>query len=258
MTLGQLQNELSVKARYVISGLILAALILNWVPQVDILASEYLADTISSNAIVYGVVRTLNGVISVAQSAEVGVGVASVGLGEILDPVNDLIERFSTLLLVTLTALGISNVLLILSSSFAFKVLVTLVGFVAMGMLWMKSHQISYGLRIIIALLILRFVLVLQIGFVWLFDRLYFDATGEQALSVLQATINFVESLKESFTSFSIADLAFGDTPTIDTGDVGENIATSVVTLSVGMLFKSILIPIGTLWLSYKAVARLI
>ena len=97
------------------------AIVFNWWPTLDALAENYLSDTIQSNLIVFGVVRSLNGVISVVQSAEVGVGVAGVGLGEIFDPVNDLVERFSGLLLVTLTALGVQQVILLFTTSVILK-----------------------------------------------------------------------------------------------------------------------------------------
>jgi hypothetical protein len=98
---------------------------------------------------------------------------------------------------------------------------------------------------------------VLQVGVVWLFDWLYFDATGEAAVSVLEATIRVVENLKESIENINIGELIFGaDIPALKNEDLGAQISSSVVTLIVGMLFKSIIIPVGTLWLGYKAVAR--
>ena len=68
-------------------------------------ASETHAEDALRNALVtFAVARTLNGVISAAQGTEValepgGVGVV-LSVGEILDPINDLIERFSAVMLV--------------------------------------------------------------------------------------------------------------------------------------------------------------
>lgn len=227
-------------------------LIANWLPQIDVRAQAYLTDTISSNAIVYGVVRTLNGVISVVQTAEIGVGIASIELGQIVDPINDLVERFSSLLLVTLTALGIANVLLLLTTSMVFKVLFTLVGIVTIALLYTETRWQNLALRIVVVAFLIRFLLIIQVTLVWAFDWLYFDTTGQEALSVLQATINVVESLKERITSISLSDLAFGNAGDFEAEDISGGIANSVVTLSVGMLFKSILIPVGTIWLGLK------
>ncbi len=66
--------------------------------------------------ITFALARTLNGVISVVQGTEVALQPAGVGLtltpGEILDPVNDLVERFSWIMLGATISLGIQQVLL--------------------------------------------------------------------------------------------------------------------------------------------------
>jgi len=247
-----LNKTMAFNHRAIISALIVMVLIANWLPQIDVRAQAYLTDTISSNAIVYGVVRTLNGVISVVQTAEIGVGIASIELGQIVDPINDLVERFSSLLLVTLTALGIANVLLLLTTSLVFKVLFTLVGIVTIALLYTETRWQNLALRLAVVAFLIRFLLIIQITLVWAFDWLYFDTTGQEALSVLQATVNVVESLKERITSISLSDLAFGNAGDFEAEDMSGGIANSVVTLSVGMLFKSILIPVGTIWLGLK------
>lgn len=66
--------------------------------------------------VAYGLARTLNGVISVAQGTELSLQPAGVGLtltpGEVLDPVNDLVERFSWVMLAAASSLGVQRVLL--------------------------------------------------------------------------------------------------------------------------------------------------
>jgi len=64
----------------------------------------------------FAVARTLNGLISVAQGTTLAVEPAGIGadfaFGEILDPINDLIEQFSWIMLVSTTSLGIQKLLL--------------------------------------------------------------------------------------------------------------------------------------------------
>ncbi len=249
--------QLNHATRVLITLAILLVITTNWLPQIDLIAQQFLSDSISSNAIIFGVVRTLNGVISVIQSTDIGIGIASVSIGEILDPVNDLIERFSALLLVTLTALGIAQVLLLLTLSLPVKIIFTAVAFACGLSLWLKPNWFPRLLKWALLIIFIRFIFVLQVGVVWLFDWLYFDATGEAAVSVLEATIRVAENLKESIENINIGELIFGaDIPALKNEDLGAQISSSVVTLIVGMLFKSIIIPVGTLWLGYKAVAR--
>jgi len=245
--------EVSNKVKAALTLCIVVSVIVNWLPYFDTMAQLYLSDTIASNAIVFGVVRTLNGVISVVQSADVGVGIASIGIGEIFDPVNDLIERFSGLLLITLTALGIQQVILLFTTSLSLKIAFSLYALIAALVIWFAPSRINLGVKIGLVVLLARFLLGIEVGLVWLFDWLYFDATGQEALSVLEATTQVIQNIKDSITDIDLGELIFGDaTPKIESEDIGSRISTSVVTLIVGILFKSIIIPISTLWLGYK------
>ena len=93
--------------------------------------------------IAYGVARGLNGVISVAQGTEVAVEPAGVGMtfkpGEILDPVNDLIERFSWVVLVSGTSLGIQRVLLEVTAVRWFRIAVSLLVLSSLVIEWRPS-----------------------------------------------------------------------------------------------------------------------
>jgi len=87
----------------------------------DTVAEEYTEAGIERSLITFAISRSLNGVISVAQGTEVALSPAGVGLtftpGQILDPVNDLIERFSWVVMVSGSSLGIQRLFLEITSS---------------------------------------------------------------------------------------------------------------------------------------------
>lgn len=78
--------------------------------------------------ITFALARTINGVISVVQGTEIALQPAGVGVtltpGEILDPVNDLIERFSWIMMAATVSLGIQNVMLDISGWWAIQALI--------------------------------------------------------------------------------------------------------------------------------------
>ena len=82
----------------------------------DDVSREFADDALKRALATFAVARTLNGVISVAQGTEVAVEPGGVGVvmtpGQILDPVNDLVERFSSVMLVAASSLGLQIVLL--------------------------------------------------------------------------------------------------------------------------------------------------
>ena len=82
---------------------------------VDRTGREYLNESMTRTLVTFGIARALNGVISVAQGTEVAIEPAGVGVnfapGEILDPVNDMIERFSWVMLSASASLGLQQFL---------------------------------------------------------------------------------------------------------------------------------------------------
>jgi hypothetical protein len=95
----------------------------------------------------------------------IGVGVILTP-GQILDPVNDLIERFSWVMLICTTSLGIQAILLSIFSSFYFSITVALTLFLLVLFIW-QQPQYSAVLknlfyRMTIFLIILRFFIPLM------------------------------------------------------------------------------------------------
>lgn len=83
---------------------------------VDDPSEQYLEQSLQRALIAFGTARALNGVISVAQGTQLALEPAGVGLnfspGEILDPINDLIERFSWVMLAASSSLGVQKLML--------------------------------------------------------------------------------------------------------------------------------------------------
>lgn len=102
-----------------ILGFILSALLAG-TKVLDHYGYQYTDEALKRSLIAFGIARGLNGLISVAQEAEIAMQPAGIGLtvspGEILDPVNDLIERFSVVMLVSASAIGIQKLLLAISA----------------------------------------------------------------------------------------------------------------------------------------------
>ena len=105
---------------------IIILLIISWWGALDGLASVVNGSSIKDAAVIYGVARSINGVISLIQSAEIGAIVGSVHPGELLDPINDLIERFSSVMAWSLSSLVLQKILLSIFSSYSFKVIFTI------------------------------------------------------------------------------------------------------------------------------------
>jgi len=153
---------------YIRMGVSLAALALLAVAHlglVDDTGKAYTEEGFKRALITFGIVRGLNGVISVAQGTEVAVEPVGIGVtftpGEILDPLNDLIERFSWVVLASGTSLGIQRVLLDVTAWPWFAALVAASIAMALVLAWWPrpvSAAIRRGVyRLALVLIILRF-----------------------------------------------------------------------------------------------------
>lgn len=84
--------------------------------QADAVGRVYVDEAFDRALIAFALARATNAVISVIQDSEVDIAPAGIGVtiavGEVLDPINDMIERFSMVMLASLVSLGIQKFLI--------------------------------------------------------------------------------------------------------------------------------------------------
>ena len=134
--------------KWLLAALVMVAVILSTLTSVDGFAELKYEKTFQRAFVTFALARTLNGVISVVQGTELALQPAGVGVtltpGEILDPVNDLVERFSWIMLGATLSLGIQQVLLDVGQWWIIKVLVATLG---LAWLWLKLKRQGAGER---------------------------------------------------------------------------------------------------------------
>jgi hypothetical protein len=107
--------------------LIAFLLVLNSTPIIDNQGEDYFDKTIKNATITYIAARGINGIISVLQGTNIDISPAGIGAsfspGELLDPLNDLVEQFSTVMLASIVSLGIQKTLMAISSWWVVKII---------------------------------------------------------------------------------------------------------------------------------------
>ena len=122
----------------------------------------YLGERLESMLLVtlsiYAVARGLNAVLSFAQGTEISVGfVVDVTLtpGQLLDPLNDLIEQLSWVLLLASASIGIQQILLAMSDATYFRIAVLGVSLLTFALVWIKSVPVPLKTTLVKLLVIL-------------------------------------------------------------------------------------------------------
>ncbi len=185
----------------------LAITALAWSGHADDLGRAYAQETLTRALVTFAIARTLNGVISTAQGTELSLEPGGVGvnfhIGEILDPINDLIERFSVVMLVSTSSLGLQNVLLGMTAWWGISALLSAAAIAALMAHWAPqsipiSTRIAQRWLLIVGLV--RFAIpVLMITSTLLFNS-FLAEEHAAATQALEQTGTDIEAIAEQAT----------------------------------------------------------
>lgn len=249
-------------------------LILN---RMDDKAANVLDETLLRAVETYAAVRALNAVISVLQNTEVSVTPVGLGVtiaaGEILDPLNDLLERFSWVMLISTTSLGIQRILMEIGIWCGFKVFLTLAAVILMIGLWLPRPSglelKKIGTRLVIAALAVRFAMpAVSLAGEEMYDLFLEKEYNESAHSLDKIKNDVKEDVvNKRFNDKSdpgwFSRLAESYEPSKvkehleDLKEKASNAADYIIRLIVVFIFQTVLMPIFTLWLLVKAFGAL-
>jgi len=167
--------------RPILFVLAMAAIVLcAWFVPLDTPASERVDAGLKRALASFATARALNAVISVAQGTELsaqplGVGV-NVAPGQVLDPVNDMVEQFSNLMLAASVSFGVQKVLIGIGGYWPVSALLT-AAVLAWTWLHLRRRQAQHWFTsVVVALLLVRFAVPLTtLGSDWLFQHFLAD-----------------------------------------------------------------------------------
>lgn len=137
--------------------------------RIDKTATAQVEESLARALTCFALARVTNGAISVIQESEVAVSPTGVGLnlalGQILDPLNDLVERFSWVMLVALTSLGVQRFLLEISPWLGIQLLGSLALLLWLAGLWLghwvRIDLAALGKRLLFLAIVVRFAVPL-------------------------------------------------------------------------------------------------
>jgi hypothetical protein len=122
----------------VLTVALLLALI--WGRPADDLAKRHIAAGLERSLITFAAARTLNGLLSVAQSASVNVSIGVAGTSiqpaAVLDPIDDLVEQFSALVLAASVSFAIQRIAVELFGAWPVCALLSLLLVACVAMVW--------------------------------------------------------------------------------------------------------------------------
>jgi hypothetical protein len=242
---------------------LLATVVAVWFSPLDNTASESLDAGTKRAFVTFASARALNGVISLA-------------VGEVLDPINDLVEQFGQLMLIATVSFGVQEVLLAMGRDWGVKLLLTLI---VLG--WLGYHLLGRGVpawlnALLILGLMARFAIpVAAVGTELVFQHFLEEnyLASESALtrtrsSVVELTEEIAEPgdgssppgaeeeesdwISDALETFRGAAQAMDVNGRIEALKATvSDVADDIVRLIVVFLLQTLVVPVGILWLLF-------
>jgi len=250
----------------------------------DSKGAEYTEATFKRALIAFGIAKGLNGVISVAQGTEVALQPAGIGVnftpGQILDPVNDLIEQFSWIMLASTASIGVQKILLAMSQwpFFSYSVIALLL--LTIISYWYpplaRSSWRPLLMKTMLVFVFLRFsVPLIAITSEFTYEQFLSDQYAQSTLELERATdkiteVNkadnpvisndkergLVEKVKDMYSS---ASAAIDINARIERYKLAAAEATEhVINLIVVFIFQTIIFPVLFLYVIYRLLKQLV
>lgn len=210
----QSSSLLKGRGRAVVMVVVLVLMLVSWLGVIDRASTDYIDSSLVQASVAFGAAKLLNALISMLQSAEVEVSMVvfsgSLGLGEMLDPFNDLVEDFSSLMKLSIGSLLVQKVLLGIVSDVFFKVVLTLSGgMVILSLLRPSLAGFNQCARLFAFLLFLRFALVVVVALNGVVSEYFLAGQSDRSIAVLEALPGELEETEAQETDAATArDLA--------------------------------------------------
>ena len=244
----------------------------SWLAPLDAAADRQVDAGLKRALLTFASARGLNAIISVVQGTEVAIEPAGVGVvltpGQALDPVNDLVEQFSNLMLVASVSFGVQKVLISIGAHWLVSLLLSMAALVWALFQSRGKPAPAWLSSVLVVLLMTRFAVpVVTIGADGLFrtfmaadyqssQQLIDTASGNLAkLNPPAATTDESQGMLEKFKGWwpQSADvkLRFEQLK-----QVAEQAVEHIIKLMVIFLLQTLLIPLLLLWVLYRVARR--
>ena len=273
----------SLLKKSLLSLLLLLLAVLSVTPFIDQRAEAEYEQLFQRAFLTFALARTINGVISVVQGTEVALQPAGVGVtltpGEILDPVNDLVERFSWIMMGATISLGIQNVLLDVSAWWLIQALAAIVAAWVLVRLWYPGEgtQMRRALlkRVFLSLLFIRFAVPVMLIANDLLYQQFLEQRYQESTEVITVAGKEMEQLNneeadqisENVEAGMLDSISRVWSNTVDTMDLSGkldrlqaragDVIEHLIQLSVVFIFQTGLLPVAFLWFFLQVIKRL-
>lgn len=246
-------------------------------PVIDTTTDTYFSEAITKAGVAYATCRVINASVSIVKDSTLqlepaGVGI-SLAVGQALDPIDDMTERLSDVLITAITALGVQKLAHEIGISLA-PILLSACLFILSVLIWFENERITalqkLTLRILLLLAIARFCLPVSSAANAFVQKHYFadqitDVNKELALGSvgldklkdfsLPEIDGVLGTIENSASFLKRKSIAFKDAlgyTVSHMGDIIENLLKLTFLYAGIFLIQVIMLPLLSFWVLVK------
>jgi len=207
-------------SKWAVSVLIILCLVLSWTNRFDTKSREYIESSTEQAFIAFAGARALNAAISVAQSAQIGVSLgwaASLHPGEALDPVNDMVEDYSTAMKYAIGSLVSQRLIIEILSAQPIKWVLSILGiFLLLSIFMFRGKYSNFLYKGFLFIVLLRFLIIITVLLVgWLDSAFIMEETSDRMMNVKQ-DMGIVEEINREIHELSGRDSSENETKLVE------------------------------------------
>jgi hypothetical protein len=243
-----------------------------WRAPLDAAATQQVDAGLKRALFSFASARALNALISAVQGTEVAVEPAGVGVvftpGQVLDPVNDLVEQFSDLMLAASVSFGIQRMLISIGAYWMVSLALSLAA-LGWALVYLRMRPVPGWLsRMLVVLLMIRFAVpVVAIGSERLFEKFMAAdySASQQAIDATSTRLGrlnpppaaasesqgMLEKMKGWWSQNGDVKLRFEQLK-----QAAEHATENIIRLIVIFLLQTLVIPLLLLWILYGVTRR--
>ena len=177
-------------------------LLLCWLEHYNHFIMRFIDSALVQSTLVYASSRTVNAAISLLQSAEVGIGIASIQPAQLLDPVNDLAEYMSDAMRFAIGSLFLQRILYTISSGVIFSGVFT-VSVVAYFICEWRNYLPHLRHKIMASLILIRFLVPAVVLTTGLVSQIFLDEQINQQSEIVSEKVETVNSSANNTSALS-------------------------------------------------------
>ncbi len=171
-----------------------------WFGFIDQYAEEYINASIATSLVSFGIAKGFNATVSVLSTITLQAPfVGSIQIGELLDPLNDLVEDFSTIMKYSISSLLIQKLIVEILQTIHFKIFLTLSGLAFIATKYMFKERRVFTYKVFVFALACKFSIALVAIATSFVDSAFLNESIEKENNVLNTFPVSASKLNQSF-----------------------------------------------------------